>query len=429
MAEETESGLGPFQVPAGYAPPPELWGPAPRRIPEGLEQGKYDRDRRRACTVLLVFGFVCVWLSFLPLVRRLDEYVLPLGYLDWLGGGLILLGMLGMLLRKLVPGRFRYVRDGVPMPVRVIGVVKCCLLRVNGQDSQHGFTVGIEFPHPQTGELCACTLKSPGFSSGGKDEYDTPLRIGQYVTAVYLPGKPEKSLNLYGFLELNPEVNYVQCRQDRNARGSSPWEALLAVLGIGLFLGALLWSLYAFSFYEPLTFEYQRILRPALIGGLIIGTGLIAFLVRLAHGGPGTRERHNRTTTAAGTPVPEIASPSLWRRRDIAAWLLKGVLVAGAVMLGAALTVSGLFTINAEADRSVPDYRLVEIQAFLMATHNAVIRTYQIEYRLPGSAQPQFFSTTLAHIREFPAKVGFLEVGAGRLGWPWVRQLHPAPPE
>jgi len=55
-------------------------------------------------------------------------------------------------------------------------------------------------------------VDSRGFSSSAKDKYRTSYRVGDYVTAVYLKSKPDKSLCLYGFLELRPDLGLLATR-------------------------------------------------------------------------------------------------------------------------------------------------------------------------------------------------------------------------
>ena len=66
----------------------------------------------------------------------------------------------------------------------------------------------VGYRHPETGEPTAVAIKSNDFSSSRKEAYSsTPFKVGDDVTAVYLPGRLAKTLRLYAFLELSPDVN------------------------------------------------------------------------------------------------------------------------------------------------------------------------------------------------------------------------------
>ncbi len=114
----------PFRVPPEYQLEPELLLPMPRPIPEWSKQGRLAKSRRLTVTVLFVIGVVCLPLSWLPLTDRLALYFLPLGYLSWIATGALALSLGLRLFHAVIPGPFRYIRDGIPLTVRILDLVK-----------------------------------------------------------------------------------------------------------------------------------------------------------------------------------------------------------------------------------------------------------------------------------------------------------------
>jgi len=73
-----------------------------------------------------------------------------------------------------------------------------------------------------------------------KDATETPLRVGDYVTAVALPGKLDRTLTLYGFLRLNPDLEFVRRKGRKPGHGSAMRDALIYVALVYVFIGLLL---------------------------------------------------------------------------------------------------------------------------------------------------------------------------------------------
>lgn len=134
----------------------------------------------------------------------------PLVYLRWVGAAAVGLGAIGILVRWLGLGPQRYVRKGMPLVARVVKLVKGPSLIMNGQATLYAFTATIKYRDPITGQLQQRLVKSPDFAAGRKDRYSTSFKIGDYLTAVYLPNRCPKSLQLFAFLELVPGRGLVR---------------------------------------------------------------------------------------------------------------------------------------------------------------------------------------------------------------------------
>src|SRR6185436_20437670 len=122
-----------FSPPSGFAFEPEFTGEPPRALPESLSQGPYARGRHMAALGFLTFGLLCLAGSRLPGVPTLAYYVLPLGYLSWIGLGSLAVAALSHAEHALRRGPYRYVRDGRPLVARVVSLVKAPSTMMNGQ--------------------------------------------------------------------------------------------------------------------------------------------------------------------------------------------------------------------------------------------------------------------------------------------------------
>ena len=399
---------------------PEFTGHPPRAIPDRLLEGPYARRRRAAVSVLVVTGAVCLLLSHAPGLDVLARYVLPFGYLSWIGVGCLLLAAGTYVPYALRQGAFRYVRDGLPLAVRVSELVKAPTAIVNGAPSQHAFVATVVFRDPETGAPAQANVKSNDFSSARKDAYDTPFRVGDEVTAVYLPHAPMKTLRLYAFLELSPDVNL----RPRSKVGGedSPWKVALLLATIPALFVVLFANVYAYGRYEPVDFDYWRAAVPMALGGVLLGGGLLAGLY-LGHRAEQERIRQRAPRAAAAGTAVERGTPFLGHGAH--AWLLRAVLAVGAPLLGAGTAMCWAFMANAWLDASPARIVPATIVDATMTTHAFVFREYELEYRLDESPEKRKMLTTPEHLAGFHDRRVLAHVRGGRFGWPWVETVTP----
>jgi hypothetical protein len=62
-----------------------------------------------------------------------------------------------------------------------------------------------------------------------------------------------------------------------------------------------------------------------------------------------------------------------------------------------------------------------------MTTHAFIFREYELEYSLAGSDEKLTLLTTPSHLDRFETACAEAVVRDGRLGWPWVESVEPAP--
>jgi hypothetical protein len=140
---------------------------------------------------------LCLLLAGAPGVDTIALYFLPAGYLGWIGAGLLLLAAHAFLERARRGGPYRYVREGTPVAAKILALEKAVSAIVNGVPQSYAINATVAVRDPERGTLLNCRLKSNDFSADTKDRYEAPHREGDYVTAVYLPGQLEKTLQLY----------------------------------------------------------------------------------------------------------------------------------------------------------------------------------------------------------------------------------------
>jgi hypothetical protein len=276
----------------------------------------------------------------LPIVKTWGLYFLPLQYLLWIGVGCLFISALQLVSYLWSGGPYRYVKEGVPLIVRINDLALRVKTIVNGQPQTHQFVARIEYQDPETGELVVADTPSNDISSAFKESLTTSYIVGDYATAVYLPSNPAKTLRLYGFLDLHPDLGVV--RRDVKSDGGLVQIVLLVCLLFGFF-GALFWNVYAYSRYAPVEMSFSQHAMPFGIGGVLLGVPLIAFLIKYSIREERKRRARNKEALARGEPVELEAG----RKRG---WLgghgiiLGLLLLAGAILLGGGTMLCWCFT-------------------------------------------------------------------------------------
>ena len=418
MATAVPPGPLEFAPPASYAFEPELQGPAPRAVAEVLRRGPYAAKRRDAPRKLFACAAVALLLDFVPGVDTLGLYFLPLAYLTWIGFGALALAPLVWLDSRLRPGRLRYASHGVPLVVRIVDLVMGPSLVVNGTPTQYAFTACVAFRHPETDVLATVQLRSEGFPTSQRGDYDTPFRVGDYVTALYLPGRFEKSLNLYAFLGLSPTA----CLRRRATTPASTWRIALGTLAVAALVLALFANVYAFGRYQPLDFDAQQVTVPAVLGAVFIGgTGLLAIWLQRRR-----EQRRLRERNACAAPGEAVEIDVPFGGSGVHGWMVRILLPVGIPLLGAVTAVAWAWLANAWLDASPPRPQPARVTEMTMTTHALILREYTLTYALDGSEETQTLLSTPEQLMRFEGERAVAQVRAGRFGWPWVEAVLPA---
>lgn len=411
--------LGPFDPPADYEFEAELSGPVPRPVPRETRYGRHAQKNRTAMFALLWIGIFALALSPLPFVKECGKYFIPCEYLRWIGFGAVGLAAVMFVQGLVVIGPYRYIRDGIPLVARVLSLVKQPSLFVNGAPTSYAVFARIEFIDPLSSVLQAVDVKSLDFGAPQCAQLTTSFRVGDYVTAVYLPDQMPRSLRLYALLDLMPGIGLVSTTGEETGRDTW-WKVPLTVLTAVGFFAVLFWNVIALGRYQPLTLGAAAGVSAFAVGG--VPAAILSIV-----GGWYSRRREvqrrlarNAQALAAGEPVePESAG-----KRN---WAIKVVLVFGAGLLGGMTSLCGAFSINALLDNSPARNEPVQITDMIVTTHSFLFREYSLKYKLPTKAGTQTLMTTPDHLARFQGNAGVAEIHAGRLGWPWIKTIEPAP--
>jgi hypothetical protein len=389
-AENIDLGL--FDPPADFEFPAALQCDPPRPKPAGYALSPYQRRLHQLSLNLAVAAAGCLLFSFLPFVRTLSFYLLPLGYLDWIGAGLGALAVAFGVARVVRQGPHAYIRDGVPVVARVLAV-RLESQRV-GEGVQHRFAIEIEFKSPDTRMPERGIAFSRNVSSATK--YSVDLRPGDYTTAIVSP-PPRSEVRLYGLLDADAECDLVL----KNGKREEPMGVVksmgITALIMGV-VGLLLLGGFGVEFYLP-----ERAATLPLCLGLgvpaLIGAAGLVWLSRQERAGAPDRARRRNVVAFAGAAV--------------------GALAGGV----------GLIVLNAKLDRSTPAYADIEIVKIWQTTYDCILRTYEFEYQPLGGSGTERYPARIENITSFAdTRAGIVERRGGAFGMPWIAGLRPCIP-
>lgn len=387
--------LGPFRPPPGFSHGPEFQALPPRPLPNRIRRGTYARRRRMMTRLLWGIALAAIFLGNTSACRQMSYYVLVLRVLPYLGYALVLGMLLWHATQRVRRGRFAYVIHGVPATARILAVGTELAHAEEHSGSLH-LAALLEYQDPETRACHYKQVRSDRLASFGKPEaYSTPLIVGDYTTVVGLPPHFGETLQIYGFLGLDPERESV-LRYGRPTLWS-PSVAALA-LAVGGFASLFLFPslIFAVSSFEKVGGSD----RAWIVGSLTIAgvAGGIAALIASLRSTVGRRARNAATAGFCGC------------------------------FFGALFGFFGANALNAAFDRSPPEYREIQALDYWQETWYPIfVRNYQIEIRFwPSGDRVKVPARVPLMKRFFQTGAGLAEIGQGAFGMKWVRQLHPA---
>src|SRR5688572_4591814 len=177
----------PFAVPSDYKFEPEFAARPPRPIPAEIRSGPFGRGRRRMIVAWMLSGFLCIAIGSTKVSSVGGLYFLPLAYLSWIGVGCIGIGALIALRAFFSPGAYKYIERGQPIACRIRALVLHPSAYHDGQPSMYRYMAAIEYRDPVLGQLSHAECPSPDFAM--KDNWTVSYRVGEYATAVSMPGE------------------------------------------------------------------------------------------------------------------------------------------------------------------------------------------------------------------------------------------------
>lgn len=404
-----------------FAIPAELQGPTPRPLPVSIHEGPVFRRQKLVRVVLALAGVVCLALSPVPFIQSLSLYILPLGYLAWIGGGLLLISAFQFMFSSV--GDWKYIRDGQAGQAVVTELKLACSAKVNGQPTQHAYFAALETLHPDTRQKVPFFAKSRDISTDRRSKVQPRFRVGDTVTIVWLPNQFESTARVYDFLELTPESALVYENQDKPA-SQRLFEIIAGTAAISGLFFVLFWNVYAFGRFVPfnvgMTADH---LWPGLLGAVVLGGGTVL--------GLWWNERKQQAAAAKRAardprPIDEEPYTAVMTSSGLSSWVLRIILVAGSLLLGGLTAQVWAYSVNALLDTSQPVPTPVVIKDMVMTTHSFLFREYTIEYEFAGQKDEYKLLSTPAHMATFRSAQAFAMVRKGYLGWEWVSDLVPA---
>jgi hypothetical protein len=264
------------------------------------------------------------------------------------------------------------------------------------------------------------TTRSNDFAAATKDAYEIPFKVGDEVTGVYLPGRLDKSLRLYAFLDLSPDVNLT--RPAAPADANPIVKAALLVTVIPAIFVILFANIYAYGRYHPLETDPWTFAVPMAAGAVLLGGGIFAGLL-LGHRAEQTRLAERSVEALSSGKAIEVGSPFLGP--GVQGLLLRVVVFAGALLIGGLTVVCWCFMANAWLDRSPASALPATVRGMTMTTHAFLFREYELEYQLDGSTEKRTMLTTPEHLSTFHGPEAVAKRRGGALGWAWIETVQP----
>lgn len=424
VMDQFEEVFGPFDPPPDYQFEPEFKDAPPRRIPSILRQGRLFRRRRQTVVALIVTGIVLLICSEFPIMRAWGLIVPPLEYLDWIAAGLLTLSVLLWLRNTWFRGPLVYVEQGVPIIARIADFFVHLERGLNDSITGGKYVAVLQHVDPSTAKLVfsavtheinAC-FRDLAFS----------FQVGDYVTAVYLRSNPEKSLQLYGFLDLRPNLGIIESGK---LQKGVPLRVIGCIGGLaGIFL-TIAWNIYGYAKFEPLKMSYEDQALPFALGAVLLGGPILGCLAWLVQKERRRLEAKDRLAAAEGRPIYDS-----WRPKSGFLGMgpiMNTILLCGAVLVGGGTMLCWAFTINAMCDSSKSQLRPVRIIEIQTKTHHYLFREYDIRYEFtdePISISRSLLTTPWEIAAFGNAQAGSAHVRRGFFGWPWVEKITPKLP-
>lgn len=325
-------------------------------------------------------------------------------------------------------GRFDYVRLGVPIVARIRSAYLAPRLGDHGSTTGYVYKVEYEFLNPEapleiqsdSSEPRVNTIdaESDSISTGRKEIVHMTLNVGDFATAVYLPGQVEKTIRLYALLGLRADLGVVDNVELR--RATLPW-VWFAFTNLFLFALAIAWNVHVWYRYWPIDQPMDTYWFPLVLGGAVFG-GLQ--LLRMFWGSLIARLRPPRTEVFDEMNLDHVNGPqSLGEKLTVNAVGLVLTVIFGAITM-----LCWFVTANAWFDESQPVERAVTIDRPQRDDTNVGPIPLMRGAVLRGKfADQSTFAVQYPPHRwdDWTSNKGVAEVRAGWLGWRWIGDVRP----
>ena len=386
--------------------------PTPRSIPNEVIEGNLYTSRKSNLILCLIIGCAMIAFSYVPFVKSIALYFLPLDYLIWIGSAIILLSFIHFIRAEKLKAALKYLREGELGEGKVLDIIKTPTLTHYGETTQFIFIAKVEFEHPKDREPAIFEISSPDIVGGSMNETNTRFLIGDVVPIVWFKEEFDTTVQLLDFLSVYPP--YEIKRKEKKANNS-----ILGYLQLVLFLGiiVIIVGFYGVLKFMPMEFDFWGDGKWFFASGVFLWFLVVIGIVLSDRKQRREFIERNRLAEERGEAV-EIPSSGM-------GWLLKIIMALGFLLFSNISVFGFAFWINAKFDKSTPRTVKVDVTDMIQVTRKLVFREYTIKYKHPESETEQEISSEPNHMYLFDSYQGVAITREGALGWKWVEAVNP----
>ena len=409
----------------------ELLAPIPRDIPDVFWKHGKAAEYKRNAGWLVRIGAALMLLGSLKVVGDFAE---TFPFLDFaMFAGAIAFAIAGHVLYLLYGSKkpFQYFVNGKAVAVTINELALVPAQIYNGQVNAYKYVASCSVVNPTPAVSDSFQCESDMISTAEKERLMSAFRVGDTVTALYLKSDPARTMKLYGFLRLRPDIGIVRRTGYQPATVAQRVFEFAAVL---LFIAGPIWCLYAMDRFDPVaTSRSQWVVT---IAGSILGSALLLGLIATENL---RKRKERRQKNHAAFHRGEAIETGIENEGIFGSggWTFNAILVLGAMLMSGMFTWTLASTLNSLLDKSPKKSVPVQIvdaevsESILLRVHTASFKFDADEKTLRNAGLPASVRDSehkLALPKSKLAKLhqtGIAEVRSGRFGWPWVDTIHP----
>ena len=418
LVHQIDAGTVSILCPDKKSLPEELQGTAPRDVPDWI----YECRRIRR-------PWIASWAAVIVFLSTVALGANPVGspWAQIAFWSMFIIGMVGVVGLLTTRRDLRFVRHGMVGASRVLSVRLVPHLEHNGQTIgyQHHLDVELETTN---GVSMFQEFQGLPIAASERDKVSIGIRHGDQIPVVWLPGEFQKTVTPYAFLAFNADRSLV--RDDRGLRTAGAWlKKLGTALLVLLIFVVLFGNLFLFMRCIPVDFSIPVVVTIGVIGGLVLGSLMMAAIVTECRAEDRKAAERNRKAILTGGAI-EHGSSHVMLTNTWIGWGYRLVIGSGALLIGGLTVVLWTFGLNIWLDQSPGVDRIITI---LEVRERNDDRDTEVRFT-PVDEPNGNYSRTFAR-RDLPTVPLFangtvvVEWHTGRFGWPWVTNFRAVPLE
>ncbi|MEM7782608.1 MAG: hypothetical protein AAF623_04580 [Planctomycetota bacterium] len=405
MSSDHES---PVKVAPKRSLPVELQTEAPRKTPASFWKSAIGKQERVRVLSLFFFGVALIGIHFLPIVQNSAVYVVPLKYLPFLGGVLVV-ASIGFAFLKTNSSQAREkIRNSAAGLAKVNEVKLIPAAHVQGKVSQKAFQVDLTVERIEGGQPVAVKVNSEEIPVNEK--VGLSFDSGDWIPVLWDPADFPNSVLPYAFLNASPDHQI-----DREPTNDS-WQVWLMVF---IFLLVGIWNFYVYKNLMPLVIEWPN--YPIIVLGILAGSFLVGVW------GFFLRWKHHRYRNQVNQIVNQnqVRDP-FWKPRLQIGRRVKQFSVASLILIASFVTTffTAIF-VNAQWDQSQAKKLPTSIREISSDQTGMFLHYFRIVYRLQGEDQDREIASTPMGMARFRMPLAATTMREGYFGWPWIESVDP----